>query len=300
VRVIRNLVNRGLPTSRNIGIQASTGDYILPLDADDCISPTFIERAVEALELHSEFDVVVPSTGYFQSDEALEARQFCDYALFLGDAPSLGLVANRFSCATSLMRRSLFERFRYNERLTSYEDWDLYLRLALAGHRFLVTNQIHFHYRRRPQSMITGVSPRRHLQLVNQIYRELPKPLGPTVWLDTFFTLTGKLPDEEPRNVTAHMAEVAPRVSAHPEPLAQERPLRYGVIDTMNTALKTMPRFHLLLKRAAFRVNEALAGDTGEQQPLRYVMADRMNGALKRMPVVHTVLKRTARTSHQD
>jgi GT2 family glycosyltransferase/glycosyltransferase involved in cell wall biosynthesis len=289
VRVVRNPVNRGLPASRNIGIQASTGDYILPLDADDCISPTFIELAVKALERHPEFDVVVPSAGYFLSDEALEARQFCDYALFLGDAPSLGLVANRFSCATSLLRRGLFERFLYNERLTSYEDWDLYLRLALGGHRFLVTNQIHFHYRRRVQSMISGVSPRRHLQLVNQIYRELPNPLGSAVWLDTFFTLAGNLPDDVPVNVTPVAAQ-APQ-----EPPADERPLRYGVIDMMNVALKTMPGVHLLLKQAALRVNEALAGEAGPQQPLRYVVADRMNGALKRLPAVHTVLKRTAR-----
>jgi GT2 family glycosyltransferase/glycosyltransferase involved in cell wall biosynthesis len=290
VRVVRNPVNRGLSASRNIGIRASTGDYILPLDADDCISPTFIELAVKALERHPEFDVVVPSTGYFLSDEALEARQFCDYALFLGDAPSLGLVANRFSCATSLLRRGLFERFQYNDRLTSYEDWDLYLRLALAGHRFLVTNQLHFHYRRRAKSMISGVGKRRHLQLVNQIYRDLPKPLGPSVWMETFFTLAGPLPEDEPL--------VVPPESE--ESLVHERPLRYGVIDAVNGAIKSVPGVHLLLKQAALRVNEALAGEPGQEQPLRYVVADRMNGALKRVSAVHTVLKRTARTSMGD
>ncbi|MFL5357141.1 glycosyltransferase [Archangium sp.] len=285
VRLIRNPVNRGLPVSRNIGIQAATGDYILPLDADDCISPTFLERAVEALERHPEFDVVAPATGYFLTDEALESRQFCDYAIFLGDAPSLGLVANRFSCATSLMRRRLFEHVRYNERLTSYEDWDLYLRLALAGHRFLVTNQIHFHYRRRQRSMITGVNPRRHLELVNQIYRALPKPLPPTVRLESFFTLAGKLPEEgvQPVSGTLSWSEES-----------GDRPLRYGVIDMMNSALKSMPGVHLLLKQAALRVSDALVEESAGQ-PLRYVMADRMNGALKRVPLVHTALKRTAR-----
>jgi glycosyltransferase involved in cell wall biosynthesis len=291
VRLIRNPVNRGLPASRNIGIQAATGDYILPLDADDCIAPAFLERAVAALERHAEYDVVVPSTGYFLTDETLEARQFCDYALFLGDVPSLGMVANRFSCATSLMRRSLFERWRYNERLTSYEDWDLYLRLAQAGHRFLVTNQIQFHYRRRQQSMISGVKPRRHLELVNQMYRSLPKPLSPALWMDTFITLVGPPPVEE-----ASPSE--PAVAPQAQPLEpQERPLRHGVIDMMNATLKRMPVVHPLLKHAALRVNTALAGEPAGDQPLRYVMVDRVNSTLKRVPAVHTLLKKVMGSS---
>jgi glycosyltransferase involved in cell wall biosynthesis len=287
VRLIRNLVNRGLPASRNIGIRAATGDYILPLDADDCIAPTFLERAVAALERHPEFDVVVPTTGYFLTDEALDSRQFCDYAVFLGDVPSFGLVANRFSCATSLMRRSLFERWRYNERLTSYEDWELYLRLALAGHRFLVTNQIQFHYRRRQQSMITKVSPRRHLELVNQMYRSLPRPLSHAVLLDTFMTLGGPLPPEEAQAGESAMAHESRSSMGTP----MDRPLRHGVIDMMNVTLKKMPGVHPLLKRAALRVNTALTGEPLQDQPLRHVVVDRMNSALKRVPAVHTLLK---------
>lgn len=282
IRLVRNPVNRGLPASRNIGIQAATGDYVLPLDADDCIAPAFLERAVEALERHREFDVVAPATGYFLTDEALDARQFCDYALFLGDVPSLGLVANRFSCATSLMRRSLFEQWRYNERLTSYEDWELYLRLAHAGHRFLVTNQIQFHYRRRQQSMITGVSPRRHLELVNQLYRSLPQPLRHTVLMDTFITL-GPPPSDQVRP-----AEPAPAPASH----SAEHTLRHGVIDMMNATLKRMPVVHPLLKHVALRVNTALTGEAVPDRPLRHVMADRVNSTLKRVPAVHTVLKK--------
>ena len=207
------------------------------------------------------------------------------------------MVANRFSCATSLMRRGLFESVRYNERLTSYEDWDLYLRLALAGHRFLVTNQIHFHYRRRQRSMITGVNPRRHLELVNQMYRALPKPLPPTLRLESFFSLAGKLPEENAQPVAAPAPAQA---QAQAPEVSGPRPLRYGVIDMMNSAIKSMPGVHLLLKQAALRVSEALEDEDKPGQPLRYMVADRMNGALKRVPLAHTVLKRTARPSSRE
>ncbi len=142
--LLRNPVNLGLAASRNLGIQAATGDFILPLDADDVIGPHFLEQAVRALESNPAFDVVVPNAAYFEKDEDIPEQRFCDYATFLGDVPSMGLVENRFSCATSLMRRALFERFSYNENLSNYEGWDRYLRLALNGRRFLVTNDINF------------------------------------------------------------------------------------------------------------------------------------------------------------
>ncbi len=272
VRLVRNVVNRGLPASRNIGLRAATGDYILPLDADDCINPSFIRMAVEALERHPEFDIVVPSTGYFDSDEALEQRRFCDFALFIGDCPSLGMVANRLSSATSLMRRSLFEHFQYNERLTSYEDWELYLRLAHAGHRFLVTNAIHFHYRRRPGSMISGVNPRRHRELLFQLHQRLPRPMAKGIQVSPFLLLAAQAQSEAVAVAEQAIADV---------------PLRYGLVDALNGTLKRVPFMHQLLKQAA----GGLAQGGGEGQPQRYALADRLNSALKRMPVLHPTVK---------
>ena len=42
--------NQGLPTARNTGIREAVGEYILPLDADDKIAPTYIEKAVNVIE----------------------------------------------------------------------------------------------------------------------------------------------------------------------------------------------------------------------------------------------------------
>lgn len=38
--------NQGVSIARNNGIKASSGIFILPLDADDTIEPTYIEKAV--------------------------------------------------------------------------------------------------------------------------------------------------------------------------------------------------------------------------------------------------------------
>ena len=39
-------VNSGLGAARNFGVSQCRGDYVLPLDADDLIDPTFVERCV--------------------------------------------------------------------------------------------------------------------------------------------------------------------------------------------------------------------------------------------------------------
>jgi hypothetical protein len=232
-----------LPAARNIGIRHARGEYVLPLDADDCISPRFLEIAVGALEERREFDVVVPSAGYFLDDASLAERRFCDYALFLGDAPSFGLVANRMSCATSLMRRSLFDEFSYDETLTSYEDWELYLRLVHSGRRFLVTNEIHFHYRKRPGSMVTGVDPERHVGLVSRILSSLPRPLPAS--MHPFAMLA---PTLAYLHDTSKLREVE-RIAQAPGP----KPLRYSIADAVNSVVKKMPLVHPLLKASLSR-----------------------------------------------
>ena len=56
--------NAGLSAARNAGIEAATGTYILPLDADDWLEPGAVASLVEALEA---------------SDDITTA--FCHYAL---------------------------------------------------------------------------------------------------------------------------------------------------------------------------------------------------------------------------
>src|SRR4051812_38432038 len=49
IKVIRQ-ENRGLAGARNTGFSVAQGTYVLPLDCDDRIAPTMIERCVSGLE----------------------------------------------------------------------------------------------------------------------------------------------------------------------------------------------------------------------------------------------------------
>jgi glycosyltransferase involved in cell wall biosynthesis len=48
-RIIRT-ENQGVATARNLGIAQAQGTYILPLDADDKIADSYLEKAVTLLE----------------------------------------------------------------------------------------------------------------------------------------------------------------------------------------------------------------------------------------------------------
>lgn len=49
VKVV-NQVNKGLASARNTGIMNATGDYILPLDADDILLPHCVAMVVQKIK----------------------------------------------------------------------------------------------------------------------------------------------------------------------------------------------------------------------------------------------------------
>jgi hypothetical protein len=149
---------------------------------------------------------------------------------------------NRFGCATSLMRRSLVLEHGYDERLSSYEDWDLYLRFAVAGVRFLVTNNVQFFYRLRQGSMIKGVDRRRHYALLRELHHKVLGP-GSVVSTDALIAHLADLETARPEMaVPARPGEVVTVA-------AEEIPLRYRLVDRLNAMAKRAPVIHPLLKR---------------------------------------------------
>ncbi|MFL5825736.1 MAG: glycosyltransferase [Thermoleophilaceae bacterium] len=148
--------NAGLGAARNFGISQAAGEYIVPLDADDRIAPTFVERCVQALEGDSTAAYATTWSAYMKPDGT-------PYGDGIGWAPfgnwselvSLNNVAG--TCTSAIRRRFFDQGFAYSDELTSYEDWFLYRELHDAGHYGVVLPERLIEYRVRPESMLRQI-----------------------------------------------------------------------------------------------------------------------------------------------
>ncbi len=147
VRVI-NTENQGLAEARNTGIRNSSGDYILPLDADDTIADTYIEKAVAVLDRE-------PSVGIVYSRAALFGEQTGEWRL-ASYSKDIIMMQNVIFCS-AFFRRSDYDRTAgYNKNMRyGWEDWDFWLSLLELGVEVVSIPEILFHYRIKDVSMAT-------------------------------------------------------------------------------------------------------------------------------------------------
>ncbi len=151
--------NRGLAAARNSGIAASSGDLIIPIDADDLIHPTYIPKAVDALRRNPELSYV----GCYSRNFGLLDTTYVP----VGFVPSLMLFLHTDGRCTKLFHRRALESVGgYDEDLPAFEDWDLYLCLAEQGHVGDVLPEALFFYRRHEQSMVFTWSNERRIELL--------------------------------------------------------------------------------------------------------------------------------------
>lgn len=164
-RVIRQ-ANKGLPAARNAGFREAVGKYVLPLDADDKITPTLIEKAYWVLESRPSLGFVSCWLQHFGQEQWVWAPE--PYNLYR-------LLHGNMVTVTSLVRRKAWEMVGgFDESMVGgYEDWEFWIRLGARGwHGFRIPEPL-FLYRKHGASMITEAE-KRHPQLVEAIRQRHP------------------------------------------------------------------------------------------------------------------------------
>lgn len=145
--LIINQENGHLSNARNNGIKASKGEFILPLDADDIIDSTMLEKCYEQIKRNDKLGLVYTGVKLFGDvDEIWESKEYDFYAL----------TQSNYIVATSLIRKKAWaEVGGYDENMKKgYEDWEFYIRMGKNGWFGKLLREPLFCYRKHGKSMI--------------------------------------------------------------------------------------------------------------------------------------------------
>ena len=143
-KLIKNSHNLGVCASRNNAVNEAKGFYILPLDGDDTIEPTYIEEAVHVISSNEDIGIVYCQARLFGGiNQNLDLPEFnVDDFLF-----------NNCIFCTALFRKSDFLRVGgYKPYMTDgYEDYELWICFVELGLKPYRIDKILFNYRRKHQ-----------------------------------------------------------------------------------------------------------------------------------------------------
>lgn len=155
--------NQGLASARNTGISAASGEYILPLDADDLIERSYLEKTVSILDKKKEIGVVSCLPEFF---EAANLRP---------ELPPISLenmLKSNQMIYSSLYRRVCWERCGgYNANMKyGWEDWDFWLSLLEKGVKIHRIPEVLFYYRIRESSMLRSMTKEKQIAMYVQMF----------------------------------------------------------------------------------------------------------------------------------
>ncbi len=196
--------NKGLAGARNTGIRAAKGDFIAFLDSDDIFLPEKVAAQIDAFRGHPDFGVcysdVLPCPDLSSSPEAgalaggagAVSRTFYHhrYRYPSGNVFEPLLHRQFINPLAVMVRRTVCDRFGiFDETLRRSEDWELWLRWARAGVKFLYLDRVLAHYRVRADGNLSSVESEPEMKERNlEFFSRLGEKLTPAEWEKFHFT----------------------------------------------------------------------------------------------------------------
>jgi glycosyltransferase involved in cell wall biosynthesis len=183
--------NAGIGATRNRGLHEAKGEYFLPMDADNLAQPDMVDRFVAGMQRNPDLEAM---TCYFLAfeDGIPPTPEHCRYAYRpLGGPHILASIRNVYGDANALFRTATLRALGGYEvdRDTSFEDWEVFVKLVHAGGNIGVIPEHLFYYRHR-QGGFSRVTDdyRNHQRVLRQFLQldHLPPAERATLWTALF------------------------------------------------------------------------------------------------------------------
>ncbi len=143
---VMQTVNQGLAQARNEGIRQAVGRWILPLDSDDRLHPTYIRKACGILEQEPDIGIVYCRAEWFGEQQGLWNLEPFSFP---------GILLSPQIFASSMFRKSDWERVGgyKSDMIYGWEDYDFWLSLIGLGVGVHQIDEVLFYYRKTEGSM---------------------------------------------------------------------------------------------------------------------------------------------------
>jgi glycosyltransferase involved in cell wall biosynthesis len=149
--VFLRLPHRGAAAARNAAVRTSTGDFVVMLDADDVYEPERLEALGELAAARPDLDILATDL-YYEEAGRLEGR-FYDVMEFVVADQRRGILEACFFACPAMRRSRVLEVGGFDESLELGEDWELFIRLVLAGSRAGLVDRPLMRYRKHAASV---------------------------------------------------------------------------------------------------------------------------------------------------
>lgn len=145
IHILHNEKNMRLAASLNRCLEVAHGKYVARMDADDISMPDRLEKQVEFLESHSEYDVAGCNRMVFDENGDKGIRKSIEYPdkqVLIRDVP--------FAHPTIMMKKSVYDNlggYTSSAATVRAEDLDLWIRFFEKGFRGYNMQEVLYKYR---------------------------------------------------------------------------------------------------------------------------------------------------------
>jgi glycosyltransferase involved in cell wall biosynthesis len=166
LRYITQAEKSTAPNARNVGVKGSSGELILPMDADDLLHETYLEKTVGLMLKEPELAGVYTAVKMFGDRDEVYDPEWSVKGIVTGTGGALICL---------LYRRELFDSVGgYNPRWRVGDDSDFFLKACRKGFKIARLSEPLYLYRRHPAST-TARSPQRDLmEMAIQVAQDHP------------------------------------------------------------------------------------------------------------------------------
>lgn len=149
---------KGLPGSRNYGLDLAKGDYIIFFDDDDIAHPQNLEICVEEL---SNNDIAFCRyirnvfTGNFEYSSFDYSKTYTSFFIDKKDINKILRNELQFNSCAVMWKKECYTNHRYTEHLKYAEEWEVYARIITSVNKGISINKT-LYFGRKHNVSVTG------------------------------------------------------------------------------------------------------------------------------------------------